>query len=76
MAMNETATTRYGKKKTLMSQQKSKRMGVLPDVKSLVKVNNEQLKESAYSNNGLYWIISIVIFVLYFFYRKYKTRHI
>ena len=76
MAMNETATTRYGKKKTLMSQQKNKRMGVLPDVKSLVQVNNEQLKESAYSNNGLYWIISIVIFVLYFFYRKYKTRHI
>ena len=71
----ETYTGQQRKKKTLISQKKHmKRMGVLPEIQT-IKEKNQHLQKSAYKNTGLYWIISIIMFVLYFFYRKYKTRN-
>ena len=71
----ETYIRQQRKKKTLISQKKHmKRMGVLPEIQTM-KEKNQHIQKSAYKNTGLYWIISIIMFVLYFFYRKYKTRN-
>ena len=72
---NETTVNTLHKKKTLVSQLSRKRMGVIPQIQSIDEAT-DQIKRSTSNYNGIYWILTLIMFVLYFFYRQYKRRNI
>ena len=50
-------------------------MGVIPQIQSIDEAT-DQIRRSSNNYTGIYWILTLIMFVLYFFYRQYKRRNI